>query len=85
MAESGIDVVDETRLKMLLEFSLKANQDAHSGTDTDVDGLRSLGLPDKGIVQLVRLVSDFASYNRLNIVLATDYNYRDIWREAAFD
>jgi hypothetical protein len=27
---------------------------------------------------------EFASYNRLNIALDTDYDYRDIWREVAF-
>ncbi len=85
LAASGIDVVDEPRLKVLLEFALKVNHDAHSVTDADVDGLRNVGLTDKGIVQLVHLVSDFASYNRLNIALATDYDYRDVWREAAFD
>jgi hypothetical protein len=42
-------------------------------------------LSDKGIVQLVHLVSDFASYNRLNLALQTDYDYRDMWRSVAFD
>ena len=35
-------------------------------------------------VELVHLVSDFASYNRLNLALQTDYDYRDIWRSVAF-
>ena len=39
---------------------------------------------DKGIVQLVHVVSDFASYNRLNLALDTDYDYRDMWRALAF-
>jgi alkylhydroperoxidase family enzyme len=39
-------------------------------------------LSDKGIVQLVHLVSDFASYNRLNLALKTDYDYRDTFRLA---
>jgi len=42
--------------------------------------LRTVGLSDKGIVQLIHLVSDFASYNRLNLALATDYDSRDMWR-----
>jgi len=35
---------------------------------------------NKGIVQLIHLVSDFASYNRLNLALDTEYDYRDLWR-----
>ena len=58
--------------------------DAASTTDADVENLRALGLGDKGIVQLVHLVSDFASYNRLNLALDTDYDYRDLWRQKAF-
>ncbi len=73
------------RLKALLEFALKANADAKAVTDADVDALRAIGLTDKGIVQLVHLVSDFASYNRLNLALQTDYDYRDLWRSVAFD
>lgn len=85
LASEGITVVNEERLRTILEFALKSNHDAREITDEDVDGLRKIGLTDKGIVQLVHLVSDFASYNRLNIVLETDYDYRDTWREAAFD
>ena len=40
---------------------------------------------DKGIVQLVHLVSGFAAYNRLNTALQTDYDYRDMWRAVAFN
>ena len=50
----------------------------------NTEGLRTIGLSDKGIVQLVHVVSDFASYNRLNLALQTDYDYRDMWRTAAF-
>jgi len=53
-------------------------------TNQDLAKLRQVGLTDKGIVQLVHLVSDFASYNRLNIALQTDYDYRDLWRRLAF-
>jgi alkylhydroperoxidase family enzyme len=56
------------------------NADAKGITDADVDGLRACGLTDKGVVQLVHLVGDFASYNRLNLALDTDYDYRDVWR-----
>ena len=84
LASEGIDVVADARLKTILEFALKVNADPGATTDADVDGLRATGLTDKGIVQLVHLVSDFASYNRLNLALDTDYDYRDMWRQLAF-
>jgi uncharacterized peroxidase-related enzyme len=84
LLEQGVDVVDDHRLRTLLEFALKANDDPQAVTDAEVQGLREIGLTDKGIVQLVHVVSDFASYNRLNQVLKTDYDYRDLWRKAAF-
>jgi uncharacterized peroxidase-related enzyme len=85
LLEQGVEVIDDHRLRTLLEFCLKANADPQAVTDEEVEGLRSLGLTDKGIVQLVHLVSDFASYNRLNQVLKTDYDYRDLWRKVGFD
>jgi alkylhydroperoxidase family enzyme len=80
LASDGVEVVDDQRLRTLLDFALKVNADAKSITDADVDGLRACGLTDKGVVQLVHLVGDFASYNRLNLALDTDYDYRDVWR-----
>lgn len=84
LADQGIDVVKDSRTKSILDFALKVNFDAHDISDADVESLRTIGLTDKGIVQLIHLVSDFASYNRLNTALKTDYDYRDLWREAAF-
>jgi len=84
LAEQGVDIVSDKRLRTILDFALKVNFEAASTTDADVEGLREIGLTDKGIVQLIHLVSDFASYNRLNLALKTDYDYRDLWREAAF-
>ena len=84
LLEEGAAVVDDRRLRTLLEFALRANQDPQGMTDEEVEGLRGVGLSDKGIVQLVHLVSDFASYNRLNQVLKTDYDYRDLWRQKGF-
>ena len=84
LVEEGVNVVQGDRLKTILEFALKVNDDPKSGTDADIEQLRAVGLTDKGIVQLIHLVSDFASYNRLNLAVQTDYDYRDMWRSAAF-
>lgn len=84
LAVHGIEAVDDARLRTLLDFALKVNADPASVQDADTDALRAAGLTDKGIVQLVHLVSDFAAYNRLNLALATDYDYRDMWRALAF-
>ena len=87
LAADGLDAIAATtpRLHTLLAFALRVNADARVITDADIDGLRAVGLSDKGIVQLIHLVSDFASYNRLNLALATDYDYRDMWRTLAFN
>lgn len=85
LVAQGSTATTDMRLKTLLDFALKVNADAKAVTDADVDTLRTIGLSDKGIVQLVHLVSDFASYNRLNLALQTDYDYRDLWRSLAFD
>ena len=85
IVKDGISAVENERLKTIISFALKVNVDAKSITDEDVDTLRSVGLSDKGIVQLVHVVSDFCAYNRLNLALDTDYDYRDMWRAFAFD
>ena len=82
--EEGTDAANDDRLSTLLNFALKVNRDTAGVTDADVDGLRGIGLTDKGIVQVVHVVSDFASYNNLNLALDTDYDYRDMWRAFAF-
>ncbi len=84
LVTQGVTAVDDARLRTLLDFALKVNADAKAITDADTDALRDAGLTDKGIVQLVHLVSDFAAYNRLNLALDTDYDYRDMWRSLAF-
>jgi len=76
--------LSDERRKAIVQFALKINADARSATEADIMHLREIGLTDKGLVQLVHLVSDFASYNRLNLVLQTDYDYRDLWRNLAF-
>jgi len=82
--ENGTEVILDQRLKQIINFALRVNKEMHDITDEEVDNLRQIGLTDKGIVQLVNLVSDFASYNRLNLSLKTDYDYRDIWRQVGF-
>ena len=84
VAEKGVGAVADVRLRTLLDFALKVNADPASVGDTDMAARRTQGLGDKGILQLVHLVSDFASYNRLNLALGTDYDYRDLWRSHAF-
>ncbi|MBT3016714.1 MAG: carboxymuconolactone decarboxylase family protein [Candidatus Thiodiazotropha sp. (ex Clathrolucina costata)] len=84
LAEEGLDMVEDNRLRTMLDVALKANNDPKSVSDDDLNGLRDIGLSDKGIVQLIHLVSDFSSYNRLNLALQTDYDYRDMWRTIAF-
>ena len=81
---AGADAVDEPRLKTLLGYALQVNREPKAITDADIDALRAVGLSDKGIVQLTHVVSDFASYNTLNLALQTDYDYRPFWRELAF-
>jgi uncharacterized peroxidase-related enzyme len=80
----GATSIPDGRLRTLVQFALKVNADAAGLTDQDFSELRDAGLSDKGIVQLCHLVSDFASYNRLNLALQTDYDYRDLWRQLAF-
>ena len=78
------NAVSDERLKTILDFALRVNADPAAVTDQEIARLRQVGLTDKGIVQLCHLVSDFASYNRLNLALQTDYDYRDLWRQLAF-
>ena len=83
LLQSGVDAVEGDRLRALLEYALQVNQAPADVSDQQVEALRSHGLSDKGIVQLTHVVSDFSSYNTLNVALDTDYDYRDFWRELA--
>lgn len=80
----GAGAVSDPRLRTLLDYALKVNLDAASVTDEDVQALRDVGLTDLGIVQITHIVSDFGTYNRLNLALDTDYDYRSFWRQLAF-
>ncbi len=82
--ENGVGIILDERLKTIVNFALRVNKEMHDITDSEIKGLREINLSDKGIVQLVNLVSDFASYNRLNLSLRTDYDYRDMWRQVGF-
>jgi len=81
--QGGLEAVQGERLQAILGYALQINRDAAAVTDEQVASLRAAGLTDKGIVQLTHVVSDFASYNRLNLALQTDYDYRDFWKEMA--
>ena len=83
LLQQGLDAVDGDRLRSLLEYALQVNNDPGAVTDAQINALRHHGLTDKGIVQLTHVVSDFSSYNTLNLALDTDYDYRDFWRELA--
>ena len=84
LVQTGTAAVADTRLRTLLDYALLVNRDPAGVSDADVEGLRKAGLTDKGIVQLTHIVSDFASYNRLNLALQTDYDYLDLWKQLAF-
>jgi uncharacterized peroxidase-related enzyme len=79
-----LGALQDDRRRSIVQFALHLNRDTASITDKDIAALRRVGLTDKGIVQVCHLVSDFTSYNRLNLALQTDYDYRDLWRELAF-
>ncbi|MCX2982898.1 carboxymuconolactone decarboxylase family protein [Halieaceae bacterium IMCC14734] len=83
VAATGADAVDSPRLMAILDYALKVNSDPAGVEDSQVAALREHGLTDKGIVQLTHVVSDFGSYNRLNLALQTDYDYEDLWRTLA--
>jgi len=80
---SGLDAVEGDRLTAVLNYALQVNRDPAAVSDDQVQALRDQGLTDKGIVQLTHVVSDFSSYNTLNLALETDYDYRDFWKELA--
>ena len=83
LLQQGLDAIDGDRLKPVLAYALQVNSDPGAVTDAQVEALRHHGLTDKGIVQLTHIVSDFSSYNTLNLALDTDYDYRDFWIELA--
>ena len=83
LLQQGLDGVEGERLRSLLEYALQVNNDPGAVTDAQINALRHHGLTDKGIVQLTHVVSDFSSYNTLNLALDTDYDYRDFWKEMA--
>lgn len=80
----GVEAIQGERLRAILRYVQIVNADPAAVTDEDVEALRRAGFGNRGLVQLTHLVSDFASYNRLNLALNTDYDYRDLWRELAF-
>jgi uncharacterized peroxidase-related enzyme len=77
-----VETLDD-RQRVLVEFAVKANLTPHRVTQADVDGLREVGLSERGIVQLVWLVNMFASSNRLNTVLGTDLDSENPYQTLA--
>jgi len=58
LVDSGINAVQESKLKLILDFALTVNDDPKSVTDEDVHALKNEDYTDKGLVQLVHLVSN---------------------------
>jgi uncharacterized peroxidase-related enzyme len=83
LLKSGAQAVDGDRLRTILNYALQVNADPAAVTDAQVASLRDYGLTDKGIVQITHVVSDFSSYNTLNLALDTDYDYREVWKQLA--
>jgi len=75
LVDKGVEAIEEQRLRLILDFALKVNEDPKVISDADVEAIKDAGYTDKGIIQIVHLVSDFASYNKLNLALDTDYDY----------
>ena len=80
LLKSGVQAVDGDRLRTILGYALQVNSDPAEVTDAQVASLRDHGFTDKGIVQITHVVSDFSSYNTLNLALDTDYDYREAWK-----
>ena len=75
LVDRGAAAINNQRLLVIADFVGKVNAHPENITDSDVAGLKKSGLTNKGIIQLIHLVSDFSSYNRLNLALDTDYDY----------
>jgi len=75
LVESGSAQISDQRLLAIIGFAEKVNERASQIDDDDINTLKKHGLTNKGVIQLIHLVSDFASYNRLNLALDTDYDY----------
>ncbi|MEM8562574.1 MAG: carboxymuconolactone decarboxylase family protein [Pseudomonadota bacterium] len=75
LVDKGVGAVEEAELRLILDFALKVNDEPKSVTDEEVNALREAGYTDRGILQIVHLVSDFGSYNKLNLSMDTDYDY----------
>ena len=72
---NGSVPISDHRLLALVDFAGKVNEDASKVNDDDIETLRRHGLTNKGVIQLIHLVSDFASYKRLNLAPDNDYDY----------
>ena len=75
VSKGASTLVSKLRLKPITEFAEKVNNNPRRIADEDIKKLQGTGLSDGETIQLIHLVSDFASYNRLNLALDTDYDY----------
>ena len=78
--KEGLNCRQSDRERAMLHYSLKVNEDPGNVTDEDINALRDAGFGEKGIIQITHLVSDFSSYNTLNLALDTEYDYDAIWK-----
>ena len=75
LVESGSAQISDQRLLAIIGFAEKVNERASHIDDNEINVPKKQGSTNKGVIQLIHLVSDFASYNRLNLALDTEYDY----------
>ncbi len=80
--DRGLEALDE-RERVFVEFALKANDDPHGVTSDDIERLRQVGLTEKGIVQLIWLVNQYSSSNRLTTILDVDFDPENDYQRMA--
>ena len=72
---NGSVLIADHRLLAIGDVAGKVNEYASKVNGDDVETLKGHGLTNKGVIQLIHLVSDFASYKRLNLAPDNDYDY----------
>ena len=75
LVEGGSAQISDQRLLSIIGFAEKINERASHIDDNDKNVPKKQGLTNTGVIQLIHLVSDLASHNRLNLALDTEYDY----------